>query len=160
MCAGGGARLCVLGQGLATEQPPFCCVPPVRPQLFSSPHLFSDSILLPLDEPLDSVSFRALTSTLKHASFLHWFLLPVALSRGSVPWLCGAVHLKLVPLLALLCRVPQCKGTVCISVLMDVRTFINLLGTFLFESEHLHSGVLSGKKTSVWLAGSSRVSLQ
>lgn len=47
-----------------------------------------------------------------------------------------------------------------LSVLMDVWIFINLLGTFLFESEHFHSGVLSGKKTCKWLAGSLGVSLQ
>lgn len=40
------------------------------------------------------------------------------------------------------------------SVLMDVWTFINLLGTFMFESGRFHSGVLSGKTTCKWLAGS------
>lgn len=46
------------------------------------------------------------------------------------------------------------------SVLIDVWTFINPLGTFMFEPERFHSGVLSEKKVCKWLAGSSGVSLQ
>lgn len=79
VCWGRGTPVCV--GAVSHRKASFCCVPPVRPQLFLSPHLFSRFYSVALRyEPLDSVGFRAFTSTsLKHASLLCWFLLPMAL---------------------------------------------------------------------------------